>query len=552
MMLDSIDKGPLVYLTIVGEDGQTRLKKYSELTKAQQLQDDCDVQAINIILYSHLRDVYSLVNHQEATKDIWDRVKLLMKGTELSYQERKCRLYNLFDKVASVQGETLYEYYWRFSQLINDMHTIGMTMPQVQVNTNKERIRLTALTKQWHSYLLWHQDCDDISSAKAVLMENLSSCDSDILSEVSYSDTYPNDMINQDAQEMLYSEQTHIVDFPDNEITSDVQQIQPTLYDGSVIAKKHDVISVIGDEETLILEEESQSKMLNKQNDPILIKQKINISPIDYSKLNKMSEDFGKRFVTKKELSAEQAFWLKTLVRIEAPSELPKCSVDKNTLEIQIKQLHIDNDQLLNQIMSKKIMYIAVNSVDIFDVSKSCEDECNKCLELETEIFKKKDLIEKDSQEKDTIIRKLKDMIKYLNEKDSVKNVKKGIDEIETINIKLEHSVEKLLSENENLRKEREHLKLIFKDQFDSIKKTRVRSKEHTLKNELRKLKGKNVIDVSVSTPIATTIAPGMFKLDIEHISHRLKNNRDAHEDYLKKTIENTDTIRGLVERSRK
>ncbi|GKB55937.1 hypothetical protein Tco_0912123 [Tanacetum coccineum] len=44
MMLDSIDNGPLVYPT-VEEDGQTRPKKYSELTKAQQLQDDCDVQA---------------------------------------------------------------------------------------------------------------------------------------------------------------------------------------------------------------------------------------------------------------------------------------------------------------------------------------------------------------------------------------------------------------------------------------------------------------------------------------------------------------------------
>ncbi|GJS26558.1 retrovirus-related pol polyprotein from transposon TNT 1-94 [Tanacetum coccineum] len=37
-----------------------------------------------------------------------------------------------------------------------------------------------------------------------------------------------------------------------------------------------------------------------------------------------------------------------------------------------------------------------------------------------------------------------------------------------------------------------------------------------------------------------------MFKLDIEPISHRLKNNRDAHEVYLEKTIENTDTLRGL------
>ncbi|GJU15090.1 hypothetical protein Tco_1143056 [Tanacetum coccineum] len=76
-------------------------------------------------------DVYALVNHQEAAKDIWDRVKMQMKGTELSYQERKCRLCNLFDKFAHVLGETLYEYYWRFSQLINYMHTIGMTMQQV-------------------------------------------------------------------------------------------------------------------------------------------------------------------------------------------------------------------------------------------------------------------------------------------------------------------------------------------------------------------------------------------------------------------------------------
>nr|GFC53730.1 hypothetical protein [Tanacetum cinerariifolium] len=81
MMLDSIHNGPLVYPT-VEEDGQTRPKKYSELTKAQQLQDDYDVQATNIILHGLPPDVYALVNHQEAAKDIWDKVKLLMKGTD--------------------------------------------------------------------------------------------------------------------------------------------------------------------------------------------------------------------------------------------------------------------------------------------------------------------------------------------------------------------------------------------------------------------------------------------------------------------------------------
>ncbi|GJS46582.1 hypothetical protein Tco_0596703 [Tanacetum coccineum] len=65
------------------------------------------------------------------------------------------------------------------------------------------------------------------------------------------------------------------------------------------------------------------------------------------------------------------------------------------------------------------------------------------------------------------------------------------------------------------------------------------------LKNELRKLKGKNVVDTTLSKPSAT-IAPGMFKLDIEHISQILKNNRDAQEVYLEKTIENADTLHGL------
>nr|GEX53620.1 hypothetical protein [Tanacetum cinerariifolium] len=56
MMFDSINNGLLAYPTIE-EDGQTRLKKYSELTEAQQLQDDCDVQATNIILHGLPPDV---------------------------------------------------------------------------------------------------------------------------------------------------------------------------------------------------------------------------------------------------------------------------------------------------------------------------------------------------------------------------------------------------------------------------------------------------------------------------------------------------------------
>ncbi|GJS09086.1 hypothetical protein Tco_0365882 [Tanacetum coccineum] len=78
-------------------------KKHGRMMLDSIDDDDSNVQATNIILHGLPPDVYALVNHQEAAKDIWDRVKMLMKGPELSYQERECRLYNLFDKFAHVQ-----------------------------------------------------------------------------------------------------------------------------------------------------------------------------------------------------------------------------------------------------------------------------------------------------------------------------------------------------------------------------------------------------------------------------------------------------------------
>ncbi|GJZ73650.1 zinc knuckle CX2CX4HX4C containing protein [Tanacetum coccineum] len=67
----------------------------------------------------------------------------------------------------------------------------------------------------------------------------------------------------------------------------------------------------------------------------MVLEKKVNIKPINYAELNRLSKDFGKRFVPQKELSDEQAFQLQTThpntdqsasspVKIEAPQELPK------------------------------------------------------------------------------------------------------------------------------------------------------------------------------------------------------------------------------------
>nr|GEU69190.1 hypothetical protein [Tanacetum cinerariifolium] len=74
------------------------------------------------------------------------------------------------------------------------------------------------------------QHMNDLSSAKAVLMANLSSYDSDVLSEVPYSDSSPNDMSNLDVQEMLYYEETYFDNFQDNEIHSDSNIIPYSQY----------------------------------------------------------------------------------------------------------------------------------------------------------------------------------------------------------------------------------------------------------------------------------------------------------------------------------
>nr|GEW15894.1 hypothetical protein [Tanacetum cinerariifolium] len=122
------------------------------------------------------------------------------------------------------------------------------------------------------------------------------------------------------------------------------QRIRPTLYDGSVIPSQHAVLHVIDEEETLILEEVSRSKMLAKQNDQISKEKKVNTTPINYVELNRLSKDFGKHFVLQQELSAEQAFWLQTShhnteqyasspINIEAPKELIKVSLVNTSLK---------------------------------------------------------------------------------------------------------------------------------------------------------------------------------------------------------------------------
>ncbi|GKB01467.1 hypothetical protein Tco_0829511 [Tanacetum coccineum] len=67
----------------------SRIRLFIKGKKHGRMMLDSIDNAINIILRGLPPNMYALVNHQEAAKDIWDKVKMLMKGTKLSYQERE-------------------------------------------------------------------------------------------------------------------------------------------------------------------------------------------------------------------------------------------------------------------------------------------------------------------------------------------------------------------------------------------------------------------------------------------------------------------------------
>nr|GEU91455.1 hypothetical protein [Tanacetum cinerariifolium] len=97
--------------------------------------------------------------------------------------------------------------------------------------------------------------------------------------------------------------------------------------------------------ETLMLAEESRSKMLPKQKDLMMFEKKFNTKPVDYVVLNKFSKDFETRFVPQTKLSVEQVFWSQNSVnseepnpstrptQVEVPKELPKVSMVNTSLK---------------------------------------------------------------------------------------------------------------------------------------------------------------------------------------------------------------------------
>ncbi|GKE81637.1 hypothetical protein Tco_1551637 [Tanacetum coccineum] len=81
------------------------------------------------------KDIYTLINHYTDAKDIWDNVKMLLEGSELTKEDQESQLYDDFEHFHQNKGETIHDYYVRFAKLINEMRNIKMTMSRMQLNS---------------------------------------------------------------------------------------------------------------------------------------------------------------------------------------------------------------------------------------------------------------------------------------------------------------------------------------------------------------------------------------------------------------------------------
>ncbi|GJZ44360.1 hypothetical protein Tco_0591615 [Tanacetum coccineum] len=522
MILASVEKGPLVWATIT-VDGVTRPKEYTELTPAETIQADCDIKAIKFIYrpsnwkFMPRDDPIDKLNHVMSflpavvTSRYPTTNNQLRNSSKLGVTRGKQRNWL---RVTIAKGKDTWSTQCTNQEGKRDDHEFQKLKPH-------KRSLLTMLLIKLMILDAYDSDCDDLNTAKVALMANLSHYGSDALAEST--------AVEIRGFMLGFIEKTNPIVIPDSE-------------------------------ETLLLAEESRSKMLLKQNDPIMLKGKVTLHSQFMLLLTNFIKITETCFVPQTKLSAEQAFWSQNSVNSPEPIlssrptivEVPKELTKSAWVEYNLRNLN--TILLVLTWLSKKEPHPQLLLREIFQRDNPVSNQSAPSFD---QLFELNEL-NAQSQEKDTVIKKLKERIKVLSGKKNEDKIKQELEEIETINIELDHRVTKLIAENE-------HLKQTYKQLYDSIKPARIRSKEQcddlinqvnlksveisdlnaslqekvlvitALKDDLRKLKGKAPVDNDVTKHPSD---PKMLKIDVEPITPKLLNKQTAHSAYIKHTQE--------------
>nr|GEU98679.1 hypothetical protein [Tanacetum cinerariifolium] len=464
----------------------------------------------------------------------------------------------------------------------------------------------------------YDSDCDELNLAKIALMVILSHYGFDNLAEQEESRNIDRELAlekqvkeqnnivlkrNQSAQtvymltkpQYFYDHSTRqALGFQNPCYLKRTQQLKPKLYDGSVI-EKSDAIVIHDSEETLLLAEESRSKMIEKQNDPKIDEKKVITKPIDYAVLNQLSKDFETRFVPQTKLSAEQAFSSRYSVQpeepnlsasitiIEAPKELPKVSLVNSSLK-RLK-FHLAS---FDMVIKERTTATAITEGTWgFEHTKSCfRDDIIPFVKALKELFNSFDqflidelnevqqvfkqmeqALEQHYVEKNKFQDKMKNVLKdndrlltqalsvdivYIVVHDHVKSVCMNVDVCEScVTTETEHQKDFMNKEcyDTLFQKFNTLEKHCISLEVDNQLKRKFLEKHFVFtrntQGKLRKLKGKDFVNEVV--PLHS-IDPELLKIDVAPLALKLRKNRTAHTDYIRHTLEEAATLREIVE----
>nr|GEV67330.1 hypothetical protein [Tanacetum cinerariifolium] len=169
-----------------------------------------------------------MLDNDLVSKDLWERIQLLMQGE--GYMARQCPKPKKRKDATWFRDKVLLVKAQGNGKVINEeelgfLEDLGITEGPVAqtVITHNAAYQADDLDA-------YNSDCDDFSTATTILMANLSSYRSNVLSEVPHSENTHTDMLNQSVQDMSYFEQTYLVNYPENEITSDSNIILYSQY----------------------------------------------------------------------------------------------------------------------------------------------------------------------------------------------------------------------------------------------------------------------------------------------------------------------------------
>nr|GFA04018.1 hypothetical protein [Tanacetum cinerariifolium] len=181
----------------------------------------------------------------------------------------------------------------------------------------------------------------------------------------------------------------------------------------------------------------------------------------------------------------------------------------------KVVSLNPIDPELLNIDVAPLAPKLRKNRTSHTDYIRHTQEEAATLKEIVEKLFEINDL-KAQAQAKDTVILKLRENLHSLSGDVNERKVKKEVEEIETLNIELDHK-EKVLVIT-------------------------------ALKESLSKLKGKTVVTEAVSL---NPIDPELLKIEVASLALKLRKNRTTHTDYIRHTLEEAATLREIVESER-